>query len=157
MDVDTVGMLCDREEFLVSTNDDIGGGNLNFLITEELDRGVYYLEVSGASFDTGDYQVLARFDLIGDDHGGTIRSSSILPLGPRVAGNMNDPDDVDWFRLDFPVGTYAELRTVSQNPVTTNVLAFYGDAILNLVACRPRITCGTGIGAARTTFRSPGQ
>ncbi|MCY4514451.1 MAG: hypothetical protein OXC69_04860 [Candidatus Tectomicrobia bacterium] len=123
MDLDTVGTLFDSEGTEVSTADDIdlAAGNFNFRITEELERGVYYLEVAGSASSTGDYQVLARFDLAGDDHGDSFGASSILPLGPRVAGSVNNPDDVDWFRIDFPVSTFAEVRTVSQHPISTNL------------------------------------
>ena len=119
MALDTLGRLYDSEGLFITSHDDIdlAAGNVNFLITAELDRGIYYLEVEG--YDLGDYGVLARFDLIGDDHGDTFGSSTIVPLGPRVAGNVNDRADVDWFRLDFPVRTYADVYTVSQKDVVT--------------------------------------
>ena len=128
--VDTIGTLYDSEGGYLTSHDDIdlGGGNLNFLITTELDRGVYYLAVEG--FGVGDYDVLSRFDLIGDDHGDTFGSSTVLPLGPRIAGNMNYKGDEDWFRIDFPVRTYAEVHTVSQSPVITELHYPTGDGFL---------------------------
>ena len=129
MALDTLGRLYDSEGRFITSADDIDlfAGNTNFLITTELDRGVYYLEVEG--FDLGDYGVLVRFDLIGDDHGDTFGSSTIVPLGPRLAGNVNDVADVDWFRLDFPVRTYADVYTVSQNPVVTALFHPDGDDV----------------------------
>ena len=124
MNLDAVGTLYDSEGGLITSADDIdpSAGNYNFSITEELERGVYYLEVAGfTSSDIGDYQVLARFDLGDDDHGDTFGSSSILALGPRVAGSINNSSDVDWFRIDFPVSTYAEVITASQNPIAVEL------------------------------------
>ncbi|MCY4652719.1 MAG: PPC domain-containing protein [Dehalococcoidia bacterium] len=124
MDLDTVGTLFDSEGEVIATSDDISPstGNYNFRITEDLERGVYYLEVAGYSLsESGDYQVLARFDLAGDDHGDTFGSSSLLPLGPRLAGSVNDPNDIDWFRLDLPVTTLATVTTSSQDPVSVQL------------------------------------
>ncbi|MCY4514450.1 MAG: hypothetical protein OXC69_04855 [Candidatus Tectomicrobia bacterium] len=122
MDLDTIGTLYDSEGNFITSVDDIGPGDFNFLITEELDRGVYYLKVEGfGNADIGDYQVLTRFNLSGDDHGNTYGSSTIVPLGPRIAGSVNNSSDDDWFRVDFPVRTYAEVITTSQNPISTDL------------------------------------
>ena len=134
MNLDTVGTLFDSEGEMVATADDINAsaGNYNFRIKEDLDRGVYYLEVSGFENRTGNYQVLTRFDLEGDDHGDTFGSSSILPIGPRFAGSINHEDDVDWFRVDFPTAMFAEVRTESQNPVLTELYVPQDDGTLEL-------------------------
>ncbi len=134
MGLDTVGTLYDSEGEVIATADDIdpSTGNFNFQIKEDLERGVYYLEVGGFEMRTGDYQVLTRFDLTGDDHGDTFGASSILPIGPRFAGSINDEEDVDWFRVDFPTATFAEVHTVSQNPVMTELYIPQDDGTLEL-------------------------
>ena len=134
MDLDTVGTLYDSEGEVIATADDIDApsGNYNFRITENLERGVYYLEVAGFEMRTGSYQVLARFDLEGDDHGDTFGASSILPVGPSYAGSINDEDDVDWFRVDFPVPTIAEVQIRSQNPVLAELYVPQDDGSLEI-------------------------
>ena len=129
MPLDTNGQLYDSEGRSITRHDDIDirAANFNFLIATELDRGVYYLAVRAFATSTGDYGVLARFDLMGDDHGDTFGSSTIVALGPRVAGNVNDSTDVDWFRVDFPERVSADIHTLSQKGVVTHLYYPRGD------------------------------
>ena len=122
MDVDTVGTLYDGEGEEIVTHDDISpaAANYNFRIKEDLKGGVYYLKVAGYNEEvSGRYNVLARIERAGDDHGDTFIASSLLPIsGNRLAGSLNDEDDVDWFRVDFPVTVEASVSASSQNPIS---------------------------------------
>ena len=61
-DLDTVGRLGDRMAGEIASNDDSDGGDYNFLISETLDAGTYYVSVSGYGDETGSYTVVLSID-----------------------------------------------------------------------------------------------
>ena len=113
-DTDARGRLLDAAGAPIAEDDD-SGTDLNFLMRETVDGGVYYVEVSSA-FDAGSYVLLARIRKPGDDHGDTPGASTPLPLNVRVAGSLTE-DDVDVFRIDVPVAT--DLRAYTLGSTNT--------------------------------------
>ena len=106
---DTKAVLSDSEGVTLASDDD-GGTDSNFRILHTLEGGVYYLWVNGSDGATGNYQVLARIQRDGDDHGNTIGASTRV-TGSEVAGSIRPADDVDAFRFDVPVETGVLLST----------------------------------------------
>ena len=102
---DTAGRLLDSELMEVAAED---GGDGNFRIETTLDAGTYYLEVMG---EAGRYRVIASGSdpdcacaeeaMMGMDHGGTAETSTLMPIGPPLTGEIADADDVDVFRIDL--------------------------------------------------------
>ena len=103
---DPVATLSDSAGTVIAEDDDSGSA-LNFRFQETLDGGVYYLTVTGKGA-TGKYQVLARIERAGDDHGDTIAASTRMTTG-EIAGSVRPASDVDAFRIDVPLQTGARL------------------------------------------------
>ena len=47
-----------------------------------------------------------------DDHGDTLETATLFPSGSPLAGTLEDAADEDVFRIDFPVRTYMNVRSV---------------------------------------------
>ena len=102
---DTAGRLLDSALEEVAADD---GGDGNFRIETTLDAGTYYLEVMG---EAGRYRVIASGSdpdcacaeeaMAMGDHGGTAETSTLMPIGPPLTGEIADADDVDVFRIDL--------------------------------------------------------
>ena len=102
---DTAGRLLDSALAEVAAED---GGDGNFRIETTLDAGTYYLEVMG---EAGRYRVIASGSdpdcacaeeaMMGMDHGGTAETSTRMPIGPPLTGEIAGADDVDVFRIDL--------------------------------------------------------
>ncbi len=102
---DTAGRLLDSALMEVAAED---GGDGNFQIDQTLDAGTYYVEVMG---ETGRYRVLASGSdpdcacageaMAAMDHGGTDETSTLMPIGPPLTGEIADGDDADVFRIDL--------------------------------------------------------
>ena len=103
---------------------DAGGNELavdagvgNFRMEVVLDAGTYYVVVTAS--ETGAYRVLASGDSAvcpckagsAPDHGGDAESSTLMPIGPPLPGIIDDPDDVDVFRIDLQGSTTLDVRT----------------------------------------------
>ena len=103
---------------------DAGGNELaadagvgNFRIQAMLDAGIYYVVVTAS--ETGTYRVLASGDSAvcpceagsAPDHGGDAEGSTLMPIGPPLPGIIDDPDDVDVFRIDLQGSTTLDVRT----------------------------------------------
>ena len=105
-DTDTTGRLLDASLAELAMDD---GGDGNFRIETELDAGIYYVEVGG--HEAGPYRVLAsgadpECDCAEEasmmmDHGGMAETSTLMPIGPPLTGEIADGDDVDVFRVDL--------------------------------------------------------
>ena len=106
---DPVATLSDSAGTVIVEDDDSGSGR-NFRMQETLDGGVYYLTVTGNEA-TGKYQVLARIERAGDDHGDTIAASTRMTTG-EIAGSIRPASDVDAFRIDVPRSTAARLYSL---------------------------------------------
>ena len=102
---DTAGRLLDSALAEVAAED---GGDGNFRIDTMLDAGTYYLEVMG---EAGRYRVIASGSdpdcacaeeaMAAMDHGGTAETSTLMPIGPPLTGEIAGADDVDVFRIDL--------------------------------------------------------
>ena len=102
---DTAGRLLDSALAEVAAED---GGDGNFRIETMLDAGTYYLEVMG---ETGRYRVIAsgsdpdcacaEEEMAAGDHGGTDETSTLMPIGPPLTGEIAGADDADVFRIDL--------------------------------------------------------
>ena len=119
-DVDTQGVFYDSEGNVLAEDDD-GGREMNFSISQTVDGGVYYVGVS-SMMDSGDYKITARIVRAGDDHGNTPGASTLLPLDLRVTGKIQPGDDVDVFRVDLAASMDMRLAT-SGAADTTGVLS----------------------------------
>ena len=133
---DTQGELLDGIGARLGADADSGPGGGNFLITAELDPGVYYVVVSGAP---GSYALTATLADVAD-HGDTAATSTLLTLYSKAQVQRVSPSallstsarihaaatDMDMFRLDVPrnktavtvratgsTDTYARLRDSS--------------------------------------------
>lgn len=139
---DTRGELLDSAGAPIVTGDDGGPGGHNFRLGAEVDAGVYYVAVTGAS---GDYAVTAR---VGGatDHGATAPTATRLTLhGADDLERVSPPvllatlgrigaahTDVDVFRLDVPhdgtdvtvrssgVSVYGRLLDASSNEIVSD-------------------------------------
>lgn len=126
-DVDTQGVFYDSEGNVLAEDDD-GGREMNFSISQTVDGGVYYVGVS-SMMDSGDYKITARIVRAGDDHGNTPGASTLLPLDLRVTGKIQPGDDVDVFRVDLAASMDMRLST-SGAADTTGVLSDSGETEL---------------------------
>ena len=132
---DTTGELLGDAGHRLASDDNSGPAN-NFSIEAELDPGIYYVAVGGATGATGTYSINAR---IGGarDHGDTVESSTLLKVYTKeelaevtpsvllsTAGRIYpSPDDTDVFRIDVDRDdTALILRTSPSSYVTYGVL-----------------------------------
>ena len=101
------------------TSDDQSGTNDNFLIRRLLERGTYYIEVSGSGTETGNYDL--RVDTVGDDvltdHGDTRETATTLTLtvDTSVSGRIDPADDVDYFRIDISTSIFVDIFTIGDD------------------------------------------
>ncbi len=123
--VDTRATLYGANYNFLFSNSDAGEGN-NFAITQLLDPGVYYLEVSGEGFaGSGDYEVHLEGPGAGtfsDDHGFSPWSATQVLLGSTTAGLLKLSDDRDFFK--FSVATRATYSFFSSGNVDTRATLY---------------------------------
>lgn len=103
---DTTARLLDGALAEVAADD---GGDGNFQIERTLDAGIYYVEVGG--HEAGAYRVLAWGSdpdcdcaepaMAAGDHGGTDETSTLMPIGPPLTGEITGAGDLDVFRIDL--------------------------------------------------------
>ena len=92
----------------LASNDD-GGNQTNFLITQGLDGGDYFIRVGGLGSETGDY--VLGVDRLEDDHGGSPKSATVVSAETAsVAGEIDPASDIDYFWI--PSGTTEGRRLV---------------------------------------------
>lgn len=102
---DTFGELMDSGGNVLSSNDDANGSR-NFLITRQLNGGIYYVRVRhySAGANTGDYQLVLSATTpppppITDDHGNTIASATAVNMPSTTSGAIQYAGDYDCFRF----------------------------------------------------------
>ena len=129
---DTRGELLDGTGARILSDDDSGPAGRNFLVSADLEAGIYYVAVSG---EQGDYAVMAR---LGDapDHGDTASMATLLTLYPEADLDRVSPSallaapgkiaptdaDVDVFRLDVPEPMDVTVRSAGGTDVTGRLL-----------------------------------
>jgi len=106
---DTRANLRDSAQAIVATDDDEGAGG-NFLIHTTLPAGTYFVEVTGQAGATGSYGLSVSI-LPPDDHGDILSEASPTPLPGSIAGDLENDNDDDYFRLDLPVDGTLTLAT----------------------------------------------
>ena len=117
------------------TSDDQSGTNDNFLIRRLLERGTYYIEVSGSGTETGDYRL--RVDTVGDDvltdHGDTRETATTLTLtvDTSVSGRIDPADDVDYFRIDISTTIFVDIFTTGNLDTIGRLLDNTGNLLQN--------------------------
>ncbi len=104
--LDTAGRLLDSSLAEVASDEGVDGA---FRIDTTLAAGTYYLEVLG--HEAGRYRVVASGSdadcacaeeaAAATDHGGTAESSTLMPIGPPLTGEIAGGDDMDVFRIDL--------------------------------------------------------
>ena len=117
------------------TSDDQSGTNDNFLIRRLLERGTYYIEVSGSGTETGNYDL--RVDTVGDDvltdHGDTRETATTLTLtvDTSVSGRIDPADDVDYFRIDISTTIFVDIFTTGNLDTIGRLLDNTGNLLQN--------------------------
>ena len=96
--LDTVGALFSAAN-RVAVDDDSGVGP-NFRIEQNLDVGVYFLQIRSVGAGTGSY-TLRTESAVADDHGNSRSTATRLTLGQPVAGRIGPGRDEDWFRFEL--------------------------------------------------------
>ena len=92
------------ENTVVVATADYGGGGRNFRLEAKLPEGEYAVRVSGGDGSTGNYRLgLESFQ---DDHGDWAHRATPVAFGGPVAGVIEAPADVDYFRI--PVEALAD-------------------------------------------------
>ena len=87
--------------------DDDGGHQSNFLITQQLEEGDYFIRVRGFGDETGDY--ILEVNRLEDDHGGAPQSATLVSADmSSVAGVISSASDIDYFWI--PTGADENLR-----------------------------------------------
>ena len=96
-DLDTRGILYDGTNTFLQLDDDSGEGN-NFLISDRLAQGTYYIGV--VSFNSnfiGPYTL----HVLTDDHSPTTDRATVLSLNTTVSGTIEREGNVDYFSLEI--------------------------------------------------------
>ena len=110
-DTDTLGFLeVQRSDGSVENlaGDDDSGADLNFLMSEALAPGTYYVSVSG--YGIGSYTIHSEY-ATGDDHGDSPEAATLLT--DSISGFLEHDDDMDYFRFsvvagDPPIALYSD-------------------------------------------------
>lgn len=132
---DTVGRLLDDQGFVVLENDDQGNTNLNFGIEQQLEAGIYFIEVRHYDEEdgTGSYEIEAEFSAGGvlptDDHGSLPATATLLNLGSSVEGVLDGNGDRDLFRLEIPWSGLVTIASSGSIDTTATLLDVNGDLI----------------------------
>ena len=128
-DLDTLGVLSDSNNYLVTYNDDLALVNEdNFHLRSVLSPGVYYVWVLSYGKTTGDYVLHAE---IATEPGSSIDTATQLTLDQPAPGNLATEDDADYFRLDFDESTSVKLivSAADLNAIDVQVFDSKGDEI----------------------------
>ncbi|MCB1230902.1 MAG: pre-peptidase C-terminal domain-containing protein [Verrucomicrobiae bacterium] len=110
---DTYGYLLNSSGGILASDDD-SATVPNFRIVRQVPPGTYYVRVRGYdSLVTGAYTLVVAFQVISDDHGNESEEATEFQVGldPNplaVAGEIEVPGDVDYFRVKVP-GTLSGL------------------------------------------------
>ena len=109
-DLDTIGTLHDEDGNRIESNDDedLDGGQLNFLIEAVLEPGTYYLSVGAYKFRTGAYTVVYA-ETIGDTTG--IGDAHTAAVDVVYNGRIHPEGDEDYFQFALSEETDLVLRT----------------------------------------------
>ena len=97
--------LFDSDGQAIDFDDDSGDGlNSRLIVTPELD-GRYYVGAAAFGAATGSYTLsLAEYVAPPDDYGADIDAAGSIFVGGSTTGDIEVPDDVDWFALDLVAG-----------------------------------------------------
>jgi len=125
---DTFGYIGNAEGRWLSQNDDAGEGD-NFRIVQQVTPGTYYVAVVGGNGRraTGAYSLAVRFPTGGqsaDDHGNTREQATHVGLNTDTAGALEQPGDVDYFRVEAAQTGYLTVETSGN----TDTVGYFGSA-----------------------------
>lgn len=68
--------------------------------------GTYYLGIEDLyDLGTGTYTLRASISPFADDYGNSFSTAGAIAVGVQVAGNIEVPADIDWFKVDLVAGT----------------------------------------------------
>jgi hypothetical protein len=67
--------------------------------------GNYYLEAADLYDRTGTYTIKAAVSPLGDDFSANTSTSGAIAIGAQVKGNLELPNDTDWFKVTLQAGT----------------------------------------------------
>ena len=110
--LDLRGALTTAEGLLVAEDDDSGSGG-NFRMLPSLDGATYYLHIANLEEKGGAYRVLVRPDETrpDDDADLALSGSNPVKLGSRIAGTIQPPGDVDYYRIHLESGMGVQVYT----------------------------------------------
>ena len=109
----------------------------NFRIEARLDAGIYYVAVGGS--EKGTYRVLAWggsrscpcAGSAAPDDGDDPETATLMPIGPPLAGAIDDASDIDLFRVDLQGSATLEVRTSGPTDVRGELLDGTGARLLS--------------------------
>ncbi len=126
---DTVLSLLNANGDLITSNDDVYGGNLNSYINFTADAtGTYYLSAKGLSDATGSYNL----DISLDDYKSDKTTAGLIVDGV-VFGAIEASGDKDWFAVSLDAGTdyQIDLKGLTLKDTILNLLDADGNLILS--------------------------
>ena len=119
-ETNTVGAIYDSGGMELATDDNSGTGN-NFDFSHNITAaGTYYVRVTSAGSDTGEYSLTVTFD----DHGNAQAHATPVMSGTAIAGNIEAALDEDYFSIAV---TGAGILTASTTG-TTDTRGFLYDS-----------------------------
>ena len=123
---DTYGRLFDASGSLLAANDD--NTDSNFLISQAVSAGTYYVEVSGfASISTGPYVLRAGEPSARDDHSCVQGQETPLAWADSVAGELTAGDE-DCFAVIIPASATGGRLTAWSTGATDTYATLYNSA-----------------------------
>ena len=127
--LDTVGQLTSAQGDVDVTDDD-SGDSTNFLLSVELEPGIYYIRVEGYSDATGNYTLHVEFE-DSDDHGDTRSTATTVSSSARAweystVGHLDVPSDVDVFEITLSSNSTITINTEGDTDTTGRLTDYNG-------------------------------
>jgi hypothetical protein len=97
--------LFDTRGVIIDAATDNGTGGDPRLSFTPATTGTYYLQASDLLDGTGTYTLKAAVSTIGDDFAANTATTGSLSVGGQAQGNIELPNDKDWFKVALQAGT----------------------------------------------------
>ena len=122
---DTRGALITEDGETIAEDDD-GGTYSNFLISVELEAGVYFVSVNG--WHAFDYTLVVSFNprSAPDDHGDGEAKATAVALPSSTAGELQRPADTDYFRFEVGAPGVVRVETAGETDVVGTLVSADG-------------------------------
>ena len=106
---DSVLDVYDADGNPLAGNDDYGDSTASRLIWQAPGTGPYHVEVTSFDTGTGTYTLTITLSDITDDHPNSTANATPVELGAATQGELDYPDDGDFFAFDATEGEFYEL------------------------------------------------